>query len=249
MLFNAVKMWFQALKQGGTWTTLVWMAVFSLTFFLLLLVVGGTTLAGAMFHSGFSPTTGVTPTSPVAHFAIGVLIVYILMMVATPFLTAGLYGLYGQAVQGNKVSWGTFWAMGRKLYGRGWGLMGYVFLYLLVIAFFAAIVIFSLHAVGIVLVAAAIILTLPWALRMTGGLFVDQNTWGNSFRASFQKAYYGQLLLGVFLGAIGYLILIVLDLALTHALGAVGIVIYLILELVFAVAIPVWLFALYAATK
>ncbi|PSR24842.1 MAG: hypothetical protein C7B43_18080 [Sulfobacillus benefaciens] len=251
MLRNAVKMWLNGLKQGGTWTTLIWMAIFSLTFFLLLLAIGGASLAGTMLHPGFTQPLGTSSTSASAatHLVVGVVFVYLLMLGATPFLTGGIYGLYGQAVQGIKVSWGTFWTMGKKLYGRGWGLIGYVILYVMVIGIFASIVIATLHVTGIILALAAFILTLPWGLRMTGELFVDQNTWGKSFRQSFQKRYYGQLLLGLALGAIAYLLLIFLDVMLVHALGAVGIALYLILELVFAVAVPLWLFALYAATK
>ena len=248
MLFNAVKIWLHALKQGGTWTTLVWMAVFSLISFLLFALVGGSALIGAMLHSG-SPSAPITPNSSITHFAAGVLAVYLIMFIATPFLTGGIYGIYALEVQGEQTSWGTFWKMGKKLYGRGWGLIGYVILYLLVIGIFAAIVIFTLHIPGIILAIAVFILTLPWGLRMTGGLFVDQNTWGTSFRNSFRKAYYWQLLIGMFIGVLGYLLVLFLDMVLTHALGFVGIALYLILELAFAVVVPLWLFALYAATK
>ena len=237
----------RALSRGGPWTVLVWTVVFMLLVFGSLVLVGASALLASFLHPHF----GVTPSAAsVAGPAIGgILLLYVILLAAGPFFMAGAYGVFGLAVQGQAVSWGTFWAMGKKLYGRGWGLVLYGLLYAIGLGIVAAVLMGLLHVLGTMVTGLLMVMSLPWALRMIGGLFVDQLSWGAAFAASFQGARYGGLLGSMFLSAIGYSLIWGLGLLLIHVWGPIGIVCYFGLDIALSVVGPTWFFALYVAAQ
>lgn len=108
----------RALSRGGTWTVLVWSALFILLFVGGLLAAGARTLLTAMLHPQIIGGTPTLATSTMGHNLIGIFILYLVAIGIGPFYLAGVYGLLGLAVQGQTVSWRKFWAMGRRCYGR-----------------------------------------------------------------------------------------------------------------------------------
>ncbi|WP_053959843.1 hypothetical protein [Sulfobacillus thermosulfidooxidans] len=248
MLSKAIAIWQQALQQAGTWTALVWTAAFSLLLFLVLALIG----AGGIFSLLIHPVYMNNPSGlsyNMARFAGSFLIIDLILLAAGPFLTAAIYGLYGQAVRGERVSWETFWIMGRRLYGRGWGFVLYVILYFLALMMFAGIIVMLLHRIGVILVLLAFVLSMPWVLRMTGGLFVDQLTWSQSLAASFRSSHYGTLLLGIILTGIVYVLAMGLVFFVIHILGFVGSILMFLIDLILSVVGPVWLLSLYVAAQ
>ena len=209
MLANAFRRWWKALLQGGTWTALVWGAVFGFLPLLLLLFLGTGSLLSALFATRLPLGSSHRPPMVFTdHVLPSMLLVYVIIIVISPFFTAGIYGLLGQAVKGQPVTWGTFWVLGRRLYGRSWGFIGYIVLYVACLALVSLLAIVWLHVLGIILIVAAIVFSMPWALRMTGGLFVDQNTWGHSLILSFRKSGYWPLLGGLILTGIAALVIL-----------------------------------------
>ena len=174
---------------------------------------------------------------------------YLVLLAAGPFFVAGLYGLYGQAVAGEMITWRSFWSYAVRFYGRAWGFYLFLFLWMIALSIVGGLLVVALHVVGGLLAAAAFVLSLPWMIRMTGGLFVDRLTWGESFRRMFQGRHYGGLLGGLFLAAVVYVLLWVMALALIKAAGALGIILYFAIVLGLSVAGPLWGFALYRAAS
>jgi len=92
--------------------------------------------------------------------------------ISGPFWIAGIYGTLADAVNGQTITWSTFWRNARILYGRGWGLIGFSALWALSIDIIMLVFGLLLHALGIVLGFAWVIATLPVIMRMTGGCSV-----------------------------------------------------------------------------
>ena len=249
MLSNALHITRQALRQPGVWTVLVWdVGLWVFTLLAIFVAGAGAILPAFLPHVTYTANPTISPSvlNPILRNLIGV---FLLILIVGAFWAAGTYGLFGLAVKNEQVSWNTFWVMGRRLYGRAWGFGLYVFLYSLILIVLGAVLVLLLHVVGGILAALALFLSFPWVLRMAGGLFVDQLTWGQSFSASFHGKHFGGLLLGLVLAGIVSGVMSLLQLALVHAMGAVGFMIYMIISLVAYVAVPIWAFALYVSSQ
>ena len=250
MLYRAIFLGRRALKQGGTWTILVWMAALFVGLVMLTMLVAGGSLGPLLFHPGFfKPGESAKTVARSLGSAIdGLFLVFVLALIAVPFLRAGILGLYGQVVQDQPVSWGTFWTLGKKLYGRSWGMVGYEMLYVITLALLAFLFFRLDQILGVVAAVGCGFLMLPWGLRMIGGLFVDQLTWGDSFRRSVTLRHYGPLLGGLVLGLLGYLVIFFILGLVLHFLGGFGQGILVASDVVLMGVIgPVWGLALYAA--
>ncbi len=238
----------RALSRGGTWTALVWSALFVILLVAGLLLVGGNALLSAMVHPHFIGSPLMSPTQA-KQILLGMLALYGVLLVVGPFFMAGIYGMFGEVVKDRPVSWGTFWSMGKKLYGRGWGLYLYLLIYAIVLGIVGGILGGLLHVVGLVVLMLAIIASFPWLLRMTAGLFVDQYTWGQSFKASFMGARYLALLGTMLLSVLFYGVILVAIFKATSFLGVFGLALYFACEMVLSIVGPVWFFALYRAAQ
>lgn len=248
MFTEALSLWQRTLKQGAVWSTIVWSLLFTVLLIVLLIAVGAGALASAFYHPTLGLTSSVTPAiQPGAAFgALGA--IYILLILAGPFLYAGMYGLFGQAVAGEAVSWRSFWTFAVKFYGRAWGAAFLTILWSFALSLVGVVLFLIMHVAGIVIAAVCLVLSIPWFIRMTGGLFVDRLRWGESFKRMFRGPHYGGLLGGTLLGLVAYALVFGLILLLI-AHGALGVVVYGILALALSVAAPVWLFSLYRAAK
>lgn len=102
---------------------------------------------------------------------------------------------------------------------------------------------------GALLLILAGIGSMPWILRMAGGLFVDQYTWGRSFKLSFSGRHYWAIFGSMLLSMLVYSLVLALMLLLINLLGVLGIVLYGCLYFVLGVVAPIWFFALYTATR
>ena len=250
MLYRASILGSRALKQGGTWTALVWIAALFIGLMGLTILVAGGSLGSLVFHPGLlQPGESAKMVARSLGSALdGLFLVFVVALAAIPFLRAGVFGLYGQTVQGRTVSWRTFWVLGKKLYGRAWGLTGYLVLYVLTLVLFALIGFWLVRLWGLAAAGALAFLMMPWGLRMTGGLFVDQLTWRDSFRRSLTGRYYGPLLGGLALGMLGYWVVVIIVGLGLHFLGITSMPLLVGLNSVLAdIVLPVWCFALYMA--
>lgn len=247
MLTESLRLWGATIKKGAVWSTLIWSVVFLLLMVVILAAVGAGTLASSIYHPtlpGAAPLAAAQPGRALA----GVGIMYLLILAAGPFLVAGMYGMFGQAVAGASVTWRSFWSFAARFYGRSWGLYFYAFLWILALSLVGGVLIANLHVVGGVITGLAFILSLPWSLRMAGGLFVDRLSWGESFRQTFRSRHYGGLLGGLLLSVLAYAILVGLSLLLMRA-AAAGIILYFAVLLFLSVAGPIWGFALYRSAQ
>lgn len=238
----------RALSQGGTWTVLVWSASFMLLLIGALAAGGARSILLTMLHPHINSAAPVPPTA-VRSILTGILALYAVLLVVGPFFIAGIYGLFGQAVNGLPVSWGTFWVMGKKLYGRAWGLYLYMLIYFVALSIVATALIAFLHAVGVGITILIVIASLPWMLRMTGGLFVDHYKWGQCFSRSFTRSRYLPLLGTMLVTLIFYGVLGFMAQTLPHVLGIPGLILYFGIEIVLGVIGPVWFFALYRTAQ
>lgn len=243
--------WFttkRALSDRGTWTVLVWSIGFTLLLVGILAAAGASSILSTMLH----PQIGLTsplPPSALRPMLTGILALYLVLLLAGPFFIAGIYGLFGQAVSNQTVSWATFWVMGKKLYGRAWGLYLYMLIYGVALAIVGTVFIAFLHIVGLVITIFAVIASLPWLLRMTGGLFVDQYTWGYCFSQSFHRNRYLPLLGTMLLTLLVYGVLAFMAGTLPRVMGIPGLILYFGIEMVIGVVGPVWFFALYRTAQ
>lgn len=247
MLAESLRLWGATIKKGAVWSTLIWSVVFLLLMVVILAAVGAGALASSIYHPtlpGAAPLAAVQPGRALA----GVGIMYLLILAAGPFLVAGMYGMFGQAVAGASVTWRSFWSFAARFYGRSWGLYFFAFLWILALSLIGGVLIASLHVIGGVITGMAFVLSLPWSLRMAGGLFVDRLTWGESFRQTFRSHHYGGLLGGLLLAVLAYAVLVGLSLLLMRAAG-IGIIVYFTVVLFLSVAGPIWGFALYRAAQ
>ncbi len=248
MLSDGLRIWRSTIKQGAVWSTVVWSLVFLLLMILVLSAAGAGTLATSFYHPSLPGTTSLAAPAPSGALA-GVGVMYLVLLAAGPFFIAGLYGLFGQAVAGEPITWRSFWSYALRFYGRAWGLYFFLFLWMMALSLIGGLLVVALHVVGGLLTAVAFILSLPWMIRMTGGLFVDRLSWGESFRRMFQGRHYGGLLGGLFLAAIIYVILFGLALVIMKGTAALGIILYFAIVLYLSVAGPLWGFALYRAAS
>ncbi len=235
----------RALSQGGTWTVLVWSVGFTLLLVGILAAAGATSILSEMVHPQIGSPASVPIGATVRPMLTGILALYIVLLAVGPFFIAGIYGLLGQAVSGQPVSWGTFWVLGKRLYGRAWGLYLYMLIYVVALAIVATTFIVFLHAIGVAIIILAVIASLPWMLRMAGGLFVDQYKWGHCFRSSFNRSRYLALLGTMLLTLVIYGVLAFMAGTLPRVLGIPGLILYFGIEIVMGVVGPVWLFSLY----
>lgn len=236
MLETAWSITIAALKRGAVWSTIIWTFALILALGLVVLLVGLQPLWYSLVH----PSLGGAATS-VAVLR-GALLVGLLALAAGPFWMAGGYGVLASAVREQAPTWDSFWTFAVQNYGRAWGLIGYGIFYVIALIVVGAILVSTLKAVGVVALVAAAVLSLPWVVRMAGGLFVARQSWGASFARSFHGPHYGGLLGGIVLGYAALALTGLILLNLNDALAMLG-------DLAASVAFPVWLFALYAAEQ
>ncbi len=248
MLSEGLRVWSAAIKKGAVWSTLIWSIVFILLMIVILAAVGAGTLASSIYHPALPGTTPLATTVQPGRALAGVGIMYLFILAAGPFLVAGMYGIFGQAVAAVPVTWRSFWPSAARFYGRAWGLYLFAFLWILALSIVGGVLIATLHVIGGIITGLAFVLSLPWVLRMAGGLFVDRLSWGESFRQMFQSRHYGGLLGGLLLAVLAYAVLVGLSLVLIHA-AAIGIILYFVVVLFLSVAGPIWGFALYRAAN
>ncbi|MGC8489766.1 MAG: hypothetical protein ACP5QO_16315 [Clostridia bacterium] len=248
MLGDTFDAWKRVIGQPGSWTLIVWMLGFGSVLGGLFLAFGIGAVWSALPHTPGALSSGISPQlapSLLAHLATLLAVVVLTSLLLGPFMMAGLYGTIARAVAGERVGWGTFWWAARRLYGRAWGLVLYSIMYTVALAIASAILVSVLHAAGSLVMMAALILSIPFAIRMLGGLFLDERGFGESFTRSFGGPRYGGLLGGALLGVLvmmaGLGILAVLGLA----LGSVIMVVYYLVSLGLVVAAPAWFLALY----
>lgn len=245
---EAWQLWRRAIGQGAVWSTIIWSLIFTLLLVVLLIAVGAGSFASALYHPSVSGSglNSPLPYSLNPHVLIrGVIVIYILLLAAGPLLYAGIYGLMGQAAAGASVTWRSFWSYALSFYGRAWGAGFFLFLWAIALSLVGGILIALLHAAGIALVVIAALLSLPWVVRMLGGLFVDRLKWSAAFRAVFRGPHYGGILGGTLLGALAAFFVGGIAAQLIHS--AVGFIIYMLVTLALGVAVPIWEFALYRA--
>lgn len=242
MFTSAITHWKNAMQQRAIWSGALWSAVFILAFAVITVIVG----AGAIFSMFLHPGTPALSGLRHAFGALGLMGLFLVL--AGPFLGAGLYGLYGQAVAGETITWTSFWALGARFYGRAWGMVLYTILWAIAVTMIGALAIDLLHVgFGTVVIILAVILSWPMFLRMLGALFVDARRWRDSVRVSLTGGGYGLLFGGGIVGLLASLILMVMGALLIHPLGIIGRLLYFAIDLFIAVATPVWYLALYAA--
>ncbi len=245
MLSESLRIWRGTIAKSAVWSTLIWSIVFVVLFVAILAAVGAGTLASSFYHPTLPGTVPLAPALTGRELA-GVAMMYLFGLAAGPFFMAGLYGLLGQAVAEVPVTWKSFWTFSARFYGRAWGSYLFAFLWMLALSIVGGILVAILHVIGGVIAGLLFVSSLPWALRMAGGLFVDRLSWGESFRQMFQGRSYAGLLGGLFLMLIVYAVLIGLSLLLARV-SIIGIIVYFIFALFFSVAGPVWGFSLYRA--
>ncbi len=245
MLTHALTLWGRTLRQRAVWSMLIWTVVFVLLLMVVLMVLGAGALASAFDHPSFSTPFTVAPHP--GHLLGGIAAMYLVLLAAGPFVSAGVYGLYGQAVAGVRVTWRSFWTFGAQFYGRAWGLIAFLLIWTAALSLVSTVLVGFLHVIGVLLVGLGFVLSWPLVMRMMGGLFVDRLSWSASFRAMFQKRHYGGLLGGAVLMLVAYAVLILLAVGLMHAVAVLGFLLYFAMMLFLAVAGPVWVFALYRA--
>lgn len=245
MLQQSWQRWIQTIRQPGTWTVAIWSLAFGLIMFLTVAVLGGGAIFLHALHPFSSLTSGATPHPNPVQSVKNLIAMYVVILGIGPFFTGGAYGVLAAAVTGEPIYWRTFWEMGRRNYGRAWGLILYGIIYTIILLIVLFILIASLHVVGGVIGAIFVFLSLPWVLRMFGGLFMENLSWGKSFKASFRGPSYAWLLLALVLVAIGYGVLFALLALIMHFIAAIGIGLYVVAEMALSVIVPVWLFAFY----
>lgn len=247
MLNQAFILWRNAIRQGAVWSTLIWSIGLILVLVLGFIAVGAGALASNIFHPQLMTLGYAPPLSGGIGLLVGILVLFVVMIALGPFLVAGTYSLFGRAVMGEPITWKSFWTLAKQDYGRGWGLYLVVLIWCLAFGLVGGILFATLHVTGIILTVIALFFTMPLALFIVGGLFVDRLSWGKSFSSMFHPAHYGTLLLGCLVLAFvyGFLYLIVL---LQLRYGALRIIYYPAAFFI-GVAGPIWGFALYRTAR
>jgi hypothetical protein len=106
-----------------------------------------------------------------------------------------------------------------------------------------------IHQAGVLLAIVGTIFTVPWMIRMIGGLFVAKKSWGTSFADSFHGGAYWGLLGGVVLVSVVAALLFMVIALIIHFSAGLGIVLLMVAEIGLAVANVVWMLALYQAEQ
>ena len=164
--------------------------------------------------------------------------------VAVPLSIAGLFGVLGAAVRGERLGITSFWRSSRTLGDRAWGWVAYEILVGLSVGGAAVGLSALVGGLGFWLTGLAGVLMTPWMLRMCGGLFVDQWSWQESFRRSFHGSAYGAVLLGLVLSGIGVAGSVLVAVTwLRHS--ALGLLILLFLGGGCPLLVPLWGLVLY----
>lgn len=232
----------RAIRIKGVWTTVVWSAILEAMSLLGAAASGNGSrlLVHPFSFSASSPT-------PSTNFSAATGIVALVLLVIGPFISAGIYGMFGAVVKGEEVGWTSFIPFARKLYGRSWGVILYYGMYMVAFVIVVGLLYLAIHAVAFLIAGLFMIGSFPWALRMLGGLFVHHHRWGQSFKASFRGGrYWGMLgtgLLGILGAIVGYGILAFL----ATILHGVGVVLYYLGGLFLSVLVGCWFFSLYWA--
>lgn len=228
----------QALLTPGTWTLAVWAAGLAVVAALLILISGGSAaLAVASAPYALSVSNGLGMIA-------GLFVLVLVALAAWPFWMGGFYGAIARALDGQPITWRTFWEQGRQNYGRAWGMVGYTALWIL-----ALVIVFDVFAVvsrpfAVIVVFAGAGAMMPWFLQMVGGVFMDRESWRASIMASIHTAHYGTLLVGTVAAVAGGIILMFVRIGLAN-IPVIGIVLNLALSVGFSVAVVVWWLALY----
>ncbi len=243
----AMRYWRQAMSQSAIWSAALWTLVFTLLLTLVMTTLGAGTIASAFYHPTSPFAAPLPAVSNPGNVMGGMAAMFILILLAGPFLTAGIYGLFGQAVAGNSITWSSFWRLGGRFYGRAWSMILFLFLWGVALTIVGVLLAALLHTVGIVIAALLAIGSWPLAIRMMGGLFVNVLTWSESFRGAWTGQGYGAIWGGGLVALLAYIILVGLALVLIKPLGIVGIVLYFLVLLFMDIAVPLWVFAVYRA--
>lgn len=244
---TAFRLWRGALAQSAVWTVLIWLVLFGALLGFVLVGLGAGAMAALILHPvpvGASPAVS---RSVMAHAMGAILGVYVIALAVGPFVTAGAYGVFSGAVTGTSITWHSFWTLGERRYGHGWGLFLFILLWILALVMMATLLGSVLHGVGVALAILAAIASGPYVVRMVGGLFVDDQTWIASFRGMFHGAGYGFLLVATVVGFAVYTLISLIGFTLAHALGVVGLAIESAMMLAMGVAGPLWFFSIYRA--
>ena len=247
MFATTMQYWRRAMSQSAVWSAALWTLVFTSLITGVLVAFGAGAIASAIYHPTLAFTSPPPVTSDPQRVLGAIAIMYLVILAAGPFLMAGIYGLFGQAVAGTRVTWGSFWRFGSRYYGRAWGLLFFALLWGLALSVVAGLLFLVLHTVGLVMAGLVFLLSWPFAIRMMGGLFVDTYSWGDSFRAAFTIQGYGRIWGGGLIALLAYVVLLLVALELIHVLGTVGIIVYFLIVLFMVVAAPIWLFSVYRA--
>lgn len=222
------------LKQSAVWSVVVWSLVFNLVLFAVFAIMG--------IHA--SLTSLPTPLA-IGHLVGVSLLMLLVIVLAGPYWIAAIYGTLAEAANGQSITWGSFWQNGRKMYGRAWGLIGFSLLWAIGLMVIAMIFGAILHALAILVVILWIIISLPVLIRMTGGLFSRQLTWGQSFAQSFQSAGWGILWLAMAVYAIASIIILLLVSLILGHIPLLGSILVLFVDVILEVVGGIWAFAAY----
>lgn len=245
MLAMAMTYWRQTVRQSALWSTVLWTFVFGLILMILMLLLG----LGSIGLAAVGLRTSTSFPASIGHLVGGLALMYLVILAAGPFYLAGVYGLVGQAVAGESVTWSSFWRLGVRFYGRGWGLIFFDFLVYLAVTLVGIGLFFAAHTVGIVVAVILFIAVLPVPLRMIGGLFVDVVPWGQSVRRALQWRGYGAIWGGSFLMLAASAILFLVVVGLFHVSAILGGLGYIVLLLAYAPLAAAWILSVYRAAN
>jgi hypothetical protein len=227
------------LKQSAVWSVVVWSLVFNLILLAVFAIMG--------IHMAPSLTSFPTPTAT-AKLGGAALLMLLVMVLAGPYWIAATYGTLAEAANGQPITWGSFWQNGRKMYGRAWGLIGFSLLWVIGLMIIAMLFGAMLRALGILVIILWIIISLPILIRMTGGLFSRQLTWGQSFSQSFQPAGWGTLWLAMAAYSFASIIILLLVSLILGHIPVIGSVLVLFVDVILGVVGGIWAFAAYEVT-
>jgi hypothetical protein len=237
----------RALAHGGSWTVVVWALVLGSALFLLMVGLGYS-VAGAPFVS--HPLNSLTLRPETSGRLALTAVIALAYLALAPLPIGGICGTLAQAVLGKQVAWRTFWIMAARLYSRSWGFVLYSVLFGVALTLASAILVPMLHLVAYPVLYIGVLLTIPITIRMLGGLFLDELSFGESFRRSFRGRGFGAIIMV----AIVSVAAVSLPLGLLEMLvPRVSVLPQVLLALAVGVLAPVvapsWILALYRAVS
>ncbi|CAB1127522.1 conserved membrane protein of unknown function [Candidatus Hydrogenisulfobacillus filiaventi] len=240
-----------ALRQGAVWSVAVWSLVFFLLFLLVMTLTMGAAAAVPLLHP-FSlhprPFFPMYPPNPLRVVS-AMFLILLLAVAAGPFWMAGAYGTLADAVLGTPLDWSSFWSNARRQYGRAWGAILYSVLFTVAVLIVALVLGVVLHVVGAILTGLLVLAALALPVRMVGGLFLRGLAWGEALRETWLPAGYGALWAGlVAYGVLAFLAMLVLS-GIAAFLPILGPVLVLVADAALQVIGGVWSLALYQATS